>query len=128
MGAPLGYSRLSKKGSQRSTMRRLGILTLLLALSVVLVLAPPASAMRCSQWTRLSDDQKYEAITRMIDDAIAGQGGRQYGMNRSAIGRCLDSRIQNIFYDFDDTCADSSRASLQALNNIFKNYIWDCAG
>lgn len=31
--------------------------------------------MRCSQWTRLSDDQKNEAITRMIDDAIAGQSG-----------------------------------------------------
>ena len=109
-------------------MRRPGILTLLLALSVVLLLAPPASAMRCSQWTRFSDDQKYEAVARMIDDAIAGQGGRQYGMNRSAIGRCLDSQIRNILYGFDDTCADSRRASLQALNNLFKDYIWNCAG
>jgi hypothetical protein len=109
-------------------MRRLGILTLLLALSVVLVLAHPASAMRCSQWTRLSDDQKYEAIARMIDDAIAGQGGRQYHVSRNAIGRCLDSQTRNILYDFDDTCADSRRASMQALNNLFKNYIWSCAG
>ena len=49
-------------------MRRPGILTLLLALSVVLVLSRPASAMKCSQWTRLSDDQKSKAIARMIDD------------------------------------------------------------
>jgi hypothetical protein len=109
-------------------MRRLGILTLLLALSVVLVLAHPASAMRCSQWTRLSDDQKREAIARMIDDTIAGQGGREYNVSRTAIGRCLDSQIRNISYGFDDTCADSSRAGMQALNNLFKNYIWDCAG
>ena len=109
-------------------MRRPGILTLLLALSVVLVLSRPASAMKCSQWTRLSDDQKSKAIARMIDDTIAGQGGRQYGMNRNAIGRCLDSQIQNIFYDFDDACADSRRAGMRALNNIFKNYIWHCAG
>ena len=109
-------------------MRRLGILTLLLSLSVVLVLAHPASAMKCSQWTRLSYDQKSKAIARMIDDTISGQGGRQYQINRNAIGRCLDSQIQNIFYDFDDTCADSRRAGMQALNNIFKNYIWHCAG
>ena len=109
-------------------MRRPGIITLLLALSVVFVLARPATAMKCSQWTRLSHNQKIEAIARMIDDTIAGQRGRQYSMNRNAIGRCLDSQIQNIFYDFDDTCADSSRASMQALNNRFKNYIWNCAG
>ena len=109
-------------------MRMHGIPTLLLALSVVLALAQPASAMKCSQWTRLSYDQKYQAISRMIDDAIVGQGGRQYRVNRNAIGRCLDSQIQNIFYDFEDTCADSSRAGMQALNSIFKNYIWSCAG
>jgi hypothetical protein len=108
-------------------MRRLGVLTLLLALSVVLVLARPASAMRCSQWTGLSYDQKNEAIARMIDDTISGQGGRQYHVSHNAIGRCLDSQIRNILYDFDDTCADSRRASMQALNNLFKNYIWNCA-
>jgi hypothetical protein len=109
-------------------MRTRGIFTILLALSVVLVLAQPATAMKCSQWTRLSDEQKYQAISRMVDDAIAGQRGRQYRVNRNAIGRCLDSQIQNIFYDFDDTCADSRRAGMQALNNIFKGYIWSCAG
>ncbi len=109
-------------------MRKPGILTFLLALGVVLVLPGPASAMRCSKWTRLSDDQKFEAIARLIDDTIAGQRGRQYRVNRNAIGRCLDSQSQNIFYDFDDTCADSSRAGMQALNSLFKNYIWHCAG
>lgn len=97
-------------------------------LGTALLWPPTASAMKCSQWTRLTHDQKYDAIARMIDDAIAGQGGRQYRVNRNAVGRCLDGQIQNILYDFEDTCADSSRAGMQALNKIFKNYIWDCAG
>ena len=100
----------------------------ILILGVALLWSPIASAMKCSQWTRLTSDQKYGAIARMIDDAIAGQGGRQYRVNRNAVGRCLDGQVQNILYDFEDTCADSSRAGMQALNNIFKNYIWSCAG
>jgi hypothetical protein len=99
-----------------------------LVLGLLLGLAQPASAMNCSQWNRLSYDQKYESIGRMIDDAMSGQAGRQYKVNRNAIGRCLDSQMQNIFYDFDDTCADSSSAGMQALNNLFKNYIWRCVG
>jgi hypothetical protein len=34
--------------------------------------------------------------------------------------------VRNITYDFDDTCADSSRAGKQALNTLFKNYVWTC--
>lgn len=109
-------------------MRKSALLTLLLALGVMLVHALPASAMSCSKWNRLSVDQKYAAISRMIDDAIRGQSGRQYNVNRNAIGRCLDSMVETIFYDFEDTCADSSQADMQVLNNHFKNYIWQCAG
>ncbi len=97
-------------------------------LGIVVLWAPAASAMKCSQWTRLAHNQKYDAITRMIDDAVAGQGGRQYRVNRNAVGRCLDGQVQNILYDFEDACADSRRAGMQALNNIFKDYIWSCAG
>ena len=84
--------------------------------------------MTCAKWGRLSGDQKYAALTRMIDDAVTGQGGRQYNVNRNAIGRCLDSMIETIFLDFEDTCADSRGVSKQTLNNHFKNYIWHCAG
>ena len=29
-------------------------------------------------------------------------------------------------YDFDDACADSRTAGMQALNNVFKDYLWSC--
>ncbi len=62
----------------------------------------------------------------MIRSAMAGQGGRSYGVNRGAIERCLYGQSRNIEYDFDDACANSRTASMQALNTIFKNYIWTC--
>lgn len=62
----------------------------------------------------------------MISGAISGNGGRQYQVNRGQIERCLLRSVENIGYDFDDACADSSTAGMQALNNIFKNYIWSC--
>ena len=105
-------------------MRFIRLLVLVSALSSVWT--SPASAMTCQKWNRLSDGQKPSVIDDMIQDAIASQRGRSYGVNRGAIGRCLDSSSRNIQYDFDDACADSRTASMQALNNIFKSYIWNC--
>ena len=62
----------------------------------------------------------------MIRSAISGQGGRQYRINRGALERCLYGQARNIELDFDDACADSRTASMQALNRIFKDYIWSC--
>ena len=84
--------------------------------------------MSCGDWNRLGDEQTPFAIEGMIQDAIASQRGRSYGVNRGAIGRCLDGSARDIQYDFDDACANSSTASMQALNNIFKRYIWSCVG
>ena len=106
-------------------MRFVGVLVLVSAIS--LVCSVPASAMTCRDWSRLASEQKASAIDGMIRDALASQKGRSYGVNRGAIGRCLHASARTIEYDFDDTCADSRTASMQALNNLFKNYIWGCA-
>ena len=76
----------------------------------------------------MSPDQKAATIDRKIQGAVAGSGGRQYHIDRGAVARCLQSSARSIEYDFDGACADSRTASMQALNRIFKEYIWTCAG
>jgi len=98
----------------------------LLAGLLVGLSALPALAISCSNWSRLAPDQKQQAIDDMIQSAITGQRGRQYQVNRRAIERCLYGQASNIELDFDDACADSRTASMQALNRIFKEYIWSC--
>jgi hypothetical protein len=29
-------------------------------------------------------------------------------------------------YDFDDVCSDSRSAGMQAIQSVFKNYVWSC--
>ncbi len=105
-------------------MRFIRLLVLVSAISSVWT--SPASAMTCRDWNRLAGGQKASAIDGMIQDALASQRGRSYDFKRGAIGRCMDGSARNIEYDFDDACADSRTASMQALNNIFKDYIWAC--
>jgi hypothetical protein len=94
---------------------------------VMLVIAPlSAQATGCREWNRMSESRKWDRIDRMIDDAISGQKGRSYQVNRGAIGRCLSDNSQNMFWDFDGLCADSSTAQMSAIRSRFKNYIWTC--
>ena len=96
---------------------------------LVLVLQWPGEglAVSCRDWERLDPDQKIATVDHLISSAVSGSGGRQYHLNRAGVARCLQSKAEFIEYDFDDACADS-RSSMQALNNIFKRHIWDCAG
>ena len=93
---------------------------------ISLVWTPAASAMTCRDWNRLGGGQKASAVDGMIRDAVASQRGRSYGVSRGAIERCLYGQARNIEYAFDDGCANSRTAGMQALNTIFKNYIWTC--
>lgn len=102
------------------------VLAAALALSVVVGAASPAFATSCQSWRRMTEDQRWDRIYRMIDDAIAGQRGRQYKVNRAAVARCLEGHVESMYWDFDDTCADSSTARAQAIHRIFKSYIWSC--
>lgn len=88
--------------------------------------ATPAAAINCRTWERLGPGQKETAVYDLIETTVSGSRGRQYQLNRGAIERCLQRSARNIAYDFDDTCANSRSASRQALNTLFKNYIWTC--
>jgi hypothetical protein len=95
--------------------------------AAVVLLAPSlAQATSCSDWNRLSENGKWDRIDRMINDAISGQGGRSYHVNRNAIQRCLQNHSEDIFWDFEDLCADARSASMSALRTRFKDYIWTC--
>ena len=106
-------------------MKTIAILALAL---VVAAVATPARALTCNSWSRLGPDQRAATIQRMISNAVEGSGGRSYHIDRSAVGRCLERAALAIGYDFDGACSDSRSAGMQALNKIFKDYIWSCAG
>ena len=99
-----------------------------LVLFLVLASASPVHAISCKQWERMAPAQKSATIDRMSQGAVSGSGGRQYQIDRGAVGRCLQGNARSIEYDFDGACADSRSAGMQALNRIFKEYIWSCAG
>jgi hypothetical protein len=102
------------------------LLSAAFAVAIVATAASPASATSCQAWRRLTEPQRWDRVYRMIDDAIAGQDGRELRVNRAAIGRCLERRAESMYWDFDDTCADSGTAGSQAINRLFKRYIWNC--
>ena len=93
---------------------------------VLIFFAAPAAAIDCRAWERLGPGQKEAAVYDLIETTVSGSRGRQYQVNRGAIERCLQRNARNIVYDFDDTCADPRSAGKQALNNLFKNYVWTC--
>jgi hypothetical protein len=96
------------------------------ALGATLLWAAPAGATSCRDWERSSSEEKASIVDDMIRSAISGQRGRGYQVNRGQIERCLQGSARNIEYDFDDACSDSRSAGMQALNKIFKDYIWSC--
>ena len=101
--------------------------SILLAVTLVwAIAAAPAYATGCREWNRMSESRKQDRIYRMIDDAISSQKGRSYGVNRNAIGRCLEGKSENMFWDFSDLCVDANTASMGAIRGRFKNYIWTC--
>ena len=100
---------------------------LLLIAAMLLAIAPlSAHATGCREWNRLSESSKWDRIDRMIDDAVSGQRGRSYRVNRNAIARCLADNSEDMFWDFNDVCADPSTAQMSAIRSRFKNYIWTC--
>lgn len=95
---------------------------------LMFLLASPVQAISCEQWDRMGAGQKSATIDHMIQSTVSGSGGREYHVDRGAVGRCLQGYARSIEHDFDSACADARTAGMQALNRIFKDYIWTCAG
>ena len=99
------------------------------ALAAGVLLTPRfASAMSCGDWTRLRPAEKEAAVGGMIDDALKGNRGRKYEVNREAIARCLRENTAEIALAFDDVCSDPRNAGMQAIRDVFNTYVWSCAG
>jgi len=97
-----------------------------LLLAVVLLLPAPALAIHCSQWTRLSDEQKIDFIDQMTEDALGGHQVQQTGVDRLKISRCMQDNAENLVDEFDYLCAQGQSVSMDALNRRFKDYAWSC--
>ena len=87
-----------------------------------------ASATSCREWTRLGPDEKEATVLGMIDDALRSNRGREFRVNREAIGRCLRENTAEMVVAFDDVCSDSRKAGMDAIREVFKTYVWSCAG
>ena len=98
------------------------------ALALCLVVeANAATTIGCREWMRLDDAQKMATIDGMIAELVGSSGKvRQYDVHRGAIGRCLSENAGPMSYDFDDVCSDSRSADMQAIDRVFKNYVWSC--
>ena len=97
-------------------------------LGLVVAANSSSAAMSCRPWLRLNPGQKEATVHAMIDDALRSNRGRQYDINRGAVGRCLHGSASQMAVDFDDVCSDSRSADMQAIHKVFKSYVWSCAG
>lgn len=98
---------------------------------VVVVLALPAAAqvpIKCGAWNRLSEDQKFQAIDRTIEDLVSGSRGREYtSINRTQTRRCLESYRGEMVDDFNELCSRGMQTGHDDLNKTFRMYVWSCA-
>jgi hypothetical protein len=92
----------------------------------MLLLPVPARAIRCSQWARLSYEQKVDLIYQMTEDALGSPEVRKSGVDRLRISRCLQGNAENLVDEFDYLCAQGRSVSMDALNRRFKDYAWSC--
>ena len=95
-------------------------------LGATLLWTASAGATGCRDWDRASPATKTAIVESMIHSAISGQRGREYQVNQGQTERCLRRLAQDIEFDLDDACADFGSTGMQALNHVFKNYIWSC--
>ena len=98
----------------------------LLSMLLVLLAPPTAQAISCRTWNRLGPAQKSQQVESLIQQAVRGSGGRQLtSVGRASVERCLRGSARRIEYEIDDECA-SSRAGMNTLRVILKDYIWSC--
>ena len=97
-----------------------------LVLLALLLVALPAHAFNCRQWTRMDPAQREQTLIQETKSRVYGQAAKKYNVSKPRIERCMMGMLGRISYDIDDTCADSRTADMQALNRILTNYIVAC--
>jgi hypothetical protein len=99
---------------------------ILVATVGLFVLASPAYAIRCSEWTRMTPAMQQQRLTQMIRESPNHRSLRGRQINATRLQMCLDRSQRWIEADFHEACSRGQRESLQVLNNIFDQYIQSC--
>jgi len=98
-----------------------------LAAILGLLCAASAHALECSEWTRLDDSGRAEALERMIRARLSsGEFEDTTSVRRSAVHGCLVRAEPGISQDFDTTCSQGLSAGMEALNRVFEGYVASC--
>src|SRR5262245_25060279 len=100
-----------------------------LALALGIGLAPaPARALSCQDWTRLGPDQQVARIRELSEEATSRPEPHGLEINPGALRRCLEENATAIDHAFDDTCTEGMEVELDALDDIFRQYVTSCQG
>ena len=103
-----------------------------LALSAVLlaplVLASPAHALRCREWTPLVDSQRSEVLRREYQRILSSNQAKRWEVNISRIEQCLVRSESSIMVDFDEACRRGKTVRIDALDRILMGYVRSCVG
>ena len=94
----------------------------------VLMLAAPAHAIRCREWTKLGPEQRTATLHQSYEDLSNKPSLGKYKVNWERIRQCLIQSTPSIEIDFDDACARGQGASMDVLDQILRSYALSCVG
>ncbi len=101
-----------------------------LGVAVLLLLATADTAyalrIRCSEWTRLNPSAQQQRLQQMINDSPDHPMLRGRQINGTRLQICLERSFRWIEADFHEACSRGQRSNLQALNDIFTQYVSGC--
>ena len=100
----------------------------MIALGVFLIPATASAArIRCSEWTRMNPSAQQQRLQQMINNSPNHPMLRGRQINGTRLQMCLERSFRWIEADFHEACSRGKRESLQALNDIFTQYISGCS-
>ncbi len=103
-------------------------LLLTAALLAPLVLASPAHALRCKEWTPLVGQQRSEVLRREYQSILSSNKAKRWEVNISRMEQCLIRRESAIMVDFDEACRRGKKVRIDALDSILMEYVRSCVG
>ena len=109
-----------------SARERIGVISFVI-LSLV-ALAFPAHAIRCSEWTELTADDRNQTLRDLIRELLDSHKAAQWtSINKSRIEQCLIQHTTEIEIDFNEVCTQGLKAPVDAFDEILLNYARSCA-
>ena len=102
----------------------------LLGIACALALAQSlhAAELRCAGWHVLAAEQKDSRLRERIGAVVRSPEMLRIEIDHGALRRCLEAEQAGIRDTFEDTCAERHEADLQALHQIFRDFVASCAG